>query len=93
MELYANRCVSGLIRFAVAGTPIAIARPPETEEGQRQGKAMLPVLERGPRFLLNARLADSLSARLNRTYQGSIDQMFAQEPHLQFVGAQDVADD
>ena len=41
----------------------------------------------------SGKLSSSSRARLFRVHQGNIDQVLAQEPHLQFIGAQNVADD
>lgn len=42
---------------------------------------------------ISERLASFSRARLFRMHQRNVDEMLAQEPHLQFVSSQNVADD
>jgi hypothetical protein len=39
----------------------------------------------------SGKLSSFSRARLFRTHQGCVDQMLAQEPYLQFIGAQNIA--
>src|ERR1700686_5786435 len=41
----------------------------------------------------SGKLSSFSRVRLFRTHQGNVDQVLAQEPHLQFIGAQNIADD
>ena len=57
------------------------------------GKAAAVVSQPLQRNEKSGKLSSFSRARLFRTHQGSVDQVLAQEPHLEFIGAQNIADD
>ena len=75
---------------------------PDLKDEDFPAPAKEKVLGRAPAMALIARrdmtrksgnLSSFSRARLFRMHQGNVDQVLAQEPYLQFIGAQNVADD